>query len=54
VPQGEAQARRPYRAGLADPLGLVSLPQRGARGAFGEEQVGIVVTADGVATLLCG
>lgn len=34
MPQGELQARCPHWTGLADPLGLVSLPQRRADRPF--------------------
>jgi hypothetical protein len=54
MPQGEVQAWCPHRAGLADPLGLVSLPYRGAGRTFGEEQLGIVVTACGTVTPVRG
>jgi len=54
MPQGEVQAWYAHRTGLADPLGLVSLPYRGAGRTFREEQLGIVVTARGAVTLVRG
>jgi hypothetical protein len=50
MPEGEVQAWRPHRTGLADPLGLISLQQGRAGRALGEEELGIAVTAHGAVT----
>jgi len=47
VALGEVQARCPHGAGLADLLSPVGLAQGGAGRTFGEEKIGIVVTAGG-------